>query len=702
MPLLGSRRGRPRAEGLPAEGLPQGEFSVAGRAAELQAVFDALGDGLIVVDAVSRVVEVNQAMVRMLGARHKDELLGPLAQGLYARCQRADGSPLHREDLGVHRVLRDGDTVRGELTTRLAADDPRSYECLTTPILARDGRVLGATMVIRDVTEQRQREHESAFIAATSELVAASFDARATMAQLADRCVGELADWCAVYLFDDDGNSLLRPVSVRHRNPKLAALMAGEQTLRPLRVGEGFAGAAVRAEQTLVLPDLTDDVILRYARGARDASHIRKFGLRAVVAAPLRGAHGVVGALALGWAKRATPVGPRDVWVVDELARRAALAIEQGHVFDVLEEALGRLELVLTSLPLGLAIFGNDGRTILVNRYARDLFGAGADPQRGLTAEEWLRRGAASFGTPTVVADVAARLADREVSDRGALRILRPKERDVDWLSEAVRDRAGEAVGQVVALIDVTDIRATERVREEFAADLSGALRTPVNAVSNFAMQALRRAQRTQADATLIHQLEGVARNARQISVLTADLLDVARMEVAGGEVSRSEVDVVPLIEQAIDQVRAMTALHRFRLDAPATLPPALWDANLVRRAVVNILTNAVKYWPEGGQIGVRVRPQADGVIVSVRDRGLGIPPDRLEQVFERFVRIADDPARRGIRGNGLGLYLVREVVEAHDGTAWIQSNGIPGDPTTVHVLLPWRPSPPTAAGEAR
>jgi signal transduction histidine kinase len=243
-------------------------------------------------------------------------------------------------------------------------------------------------------------------------------------------------------------------------------------------------------------------------------------------------------------------------------------------------------------------------------------------------------------------------------------------------------------------LADLTHIRAVERVREEFAADCSGDLRTFASAISTYAGHALRRVRRANADTTLVHQLEGIIRNARQVSNLVGDLLDAGRVEVGGGELAPSEVDLVPLVEQAIDQARAMTTRHRFRLDVPASLPPAYCDPNLVRRALVNVLSNAIKYWPDGGQIGVRVRPQLDGIFISVRDRGLGIPPDRLERVFERFFRVVDDPARRGIRGNGLGLYLVREVIEAHGGTAWIESTGVAGEPTTVHLLLPWRPAP--------
>jgi signal transduction histidine kinase len=247
-------------------------------------------------------------------------------------------------------------------------------------------------------------------------------------------------------------------------------------------------------------------------------------------------------------------------------------------------------------------------------------------------------------------------------------------------------------LGQVIVWTDVTDIRAAERVKDDLAADLSEALRLPLQTISTHAVQALRRGRRNSTDSTLVHGLEVILRNARQVSMHVNDLVDAARFDASALSLDLIEVDIHDVVQQAIDQARAMTTSHRFRLDVPPALPPPRWDPDRVRQALLHVLSNAIKYWPDGGQIAIRVRAQLDGVVISIRDRGLGIPPEQQERVFERYVRLADDPVRRRIRGNGLGLHLVRGVVEAHGGTTWIESTGIAGEGTTVHLLLPWLP----------
>jgi len=666
------------------------EAFIRRKAAELEAVFESLGDGLLVLNSSALVVEANRTALALLGFGQKGEILGPILTVLAARVTRTDGAPFGREDLGLFQTLREGGIARAEAVLRPEFGGPRWIETVASPIRDLDGAVLGAAIVARDVTQRRRHERDLGLIVSVTDALMAAVDVGAALGALAERCVQDLGDWCAVFQVEE-GSDLLRPVAMRQRDGKLGPELAKMLTQRPARTGEGFAGAAIRAGQVLLLPDLSEETLRRHAGNSVEAQIARRVGLRSIVSAPLRGARGHVGAVCVGWTSDRRRPDDQDAHLVDELARRASMALETARCLRSLEQSLERIELVLNSTGAGLLIFGGDGRAILANTTACEMVGLEGDGV-GLTLAEILSIDDDQFEDPNDLDDILNRAADMTADSRGELRLRAPESIDLHWIATPVRQQGGPVLGQVVVWVDVTHIRAAERVKDDLAADLSEALRLPLQTISTHAVQTLRRGRRTGGDSTLAHGLEVILRNARQVSMHVNDLVDAARFDASTLTLDPIEVNVHDVLQQAVDQARAMTTTHRFRVDVPPAVPPPRWDPDRVRQALLHVLSNCIKYWPDGGQITIKARPQVEGVVISVRDRGLGVPPDEHERVFERYFRLADDPARHRIRGNGLGLYLVRGVVEAHGGTAWIESTGVPGEGTTVHLLLPWMP----------
>src|SRR4051794_24825798 len=408
------------------------------KAAELEAVFESLGDGLVIVSDSGWIVEVNGAALKLFGYESKPDMLKPIATALYARTVRTDGASIGREDLGVYQALRDGKVTTSECILRAELGGPRWIETVVSPIRDDSRVILGAAMVARDVTQRRRRERDLSLVASVTDALMSAEDVGDALGSLADRCVLDLADWCAIFQLEE-GTDLLRLTAMRQRDGRLGAELTSLLAQRSARVGEGFAGEATRAGELMLLPELNDDTIRRHAGGGVEAQVARRLGLRAVVSAPLRGPHGSVGAICVGWTSTRRRPDEQDARLVDELARRASMAIEQARCLRALDQALGRLELVLDSMAAGLVILGGDGRAILVNATARETIGMGG-AGIGLTLPEILSPYEDRFEDPTDLDDIITRASESAIESAGEFRLRTPRPADLSWLISPVRD----------------------------------------------------------------------------------------------------------------------------------------------------------------------------------------------------------------------------------------------------------------------
>jgi PAS domain S-box-containing protein len=232
------------------------------------------------------------------------------------------------------------------------------------------------------------------------------------------------------------------------------------------------------------------------------------------------------------------------------------------------------------------------------------------------------------------------------------------------------------------------------RLKDEFLAVVSHELRTPLAPIVGWAR--LLREQPTSPEQLRVG-LQSIERNALLESQLVEDLLDVSRIIAGKLTIAPVPTDALAAILASVDTVRAASAQRRLRLsvEAPAALPAVLADPKRLQQILSNVLSNAIKFTPEGGTIAVTAL-DADGFLeVSISDSGIGIEPAFLPHVFDRF-RQADGRSTRTAGGLGLGLSIVRDLVAAHGGSVAVTSEG-PGRGTTVTIRLPVCPIPPAA-----
>jgi PAS domain S-box-containing protein len=252
---------------------------------------------------------------------------------------------------------------------------------------------------------------------------------------------------------------------------------------------------------------------------------------------------------------------------------------------------------------------------------------------------------------------------------------------DVTVLTEVAR-RAGLAIDNAQLY---RDAELANRAKDEFLAILSHELRTPLNAIMGWSYM-LREGL---PEEMTRHAIEVIARNARAQKQLVEDLLDVAR--IAGGrlELQCTPLDLRDLGRVAVDSAlpAAQTKTITLSFEGGANPVPVSADANRLQQVLANLLSNALKFTDAGGRVTVRVVADGDRAVLTVTDTGIGIPEDFLTQVFDRF-RQADASLTRSYPGLGLGLWIVKQVVEAHSGAVHAASPGR-GHGTTITVMLP-------------
>ena len=259
-----------------------------------------------------------------------------------------------------------------------------------------------------------------------------------------------------------------------------------------------------------------------------------------------------------------------------------------------------------------------------------------------------------------------------------------------------------ELVDRVALLLDrarlFRDLERANRVKDEFLATLSHELRTPLNAVLGWTRMLRRGAvarERTPA------VLETIERNAYAQVQLVEELLDLSAMSAGGLRLSVTRVDLRDVVTGAIETVRpaAEAKALRITLKMDETIAAIAGDPARLQQVCWNLLANAVKFTPAGGAIDVRVSDGPSDVEITVSDTGQGIAREFLPHVFEPF-RQADSGPTRSVGGLGLGLTIVRHIVEAHGGTVFAQSDG-PGQGSSFSVRLPGRSFGSADASEA-
>ncbi|MFT3772174.1 MAG: ATP-binding protein [Minicystis sp.] len=357
--------------------------------------------------------------------------------------------------------------------------------------------------------------------------------------------------------------------------------------------------------------------------------------------------------------------------VTDRRRTEAALAAERSWLRAVIERS-----------PVSIVLSEDtDGRRVMANRHAEELFGRPLPRDRGIA--QYIGSICDREGSPLALDDTPTARALRGESTTGKdLVIRRPDGTTVPILVSAgpIRDDRGRILGAVAIHDDLTQIREFERLREEWTSMVAHDFRQPVAVIHGYA-DLLARCD----DPAVTTKAAHIVTSAQRLNRMIGDLLDVSRLEARRLELTREPTDLAALVRAALERASAETLGHRVEVAVRGALPPVDIDPGRVEQVLGNLLSNAAKYGEPGADIQVILEPYGGAARVSVVNRGPGISPEDLAWLFQRFQRAA--AAGTKIGGVGLGLYISKGLIEAHGGRMWAESN--PGDRTSFHFTLP-------------
>jgi len=599
--------------------------------------------------------DADLALVPPLDADH--------ARHPYLRARRFVVAPLVVGERAIGVAIADNKPSRRPISP--ANVEPFSLLCQHLATALEEARLYA---------DSRAREQEATKLYEITSALASSLDADRILDQIVAKTVDLLgSDAAGIYMYDEARGGL-----TFRRGLNLDPRLTRHLVLAP---GEGVCGRAYAERRPAWTRDWQADTAITFSPANEALS--REAAPRAFLAVPIVIRGEVLGVLQEHFFAP-HDFSAKDVRLLSTLADHAAIAMDNARHYEEVRTQRIRLTQIFDSTSDGIVLVSRSGGIEAANRRAGELLGIGPE-HVGLGRGGLMAAYRAAIPDGELTFEVLRAIAeDPEREAEGDLE-LRTRGRILHWVARPTRNALGAVVGVTLTVRDVTHEREVSQMKSDFVSFVTHQLRTPLAGIK-WMLELAAQEPALPADAGAYVQ---DARDAAQRLIgLVNDLLDVSRLERGKLTIARQAVRLGELTQSVLDETSLLVRDKGQALSVAgaAEIPAVTADPQLMRQVVLNLVSNAIKYTPAGGTIAIAMGRDGGLARWSITDTGLGVPAACQARLFEKFYR-ADNVTAIETEGTGLGLYLVRLIMEQLGGRVWCESHE--GQGATFVVTLP-------------
>jgi PAS domain S-box-containing protein len=611
-----------------------------------------------------------------------------------SRMTAADANePIHPDDMPAvsdlwAEAFRAGETFQSELRLRAANGSYRWFLSRAVPVRDSSGKIVQWFGTSTDIDDTKRAAETQRFLAELGQTLAESLDPQETLRRVARLMIPALADSCVVDLIQPDGQ--VRRVVWAHVDPdeqRLLDQVIDQSATWRLDASNPIARTLATGEPWFV-PTITDAWRKDIALSAKHLDFLRARRVRSQMTVPLRARGRILGALTCYVSETSgRQYTPDMLDLVRDMAERVALAIDNARLYTETREAEAKVRRLLDAGVIGIIVIDGD-RIVEANdhflgmvAYTRAELDSGRLLWPAMTPPDYAERDAAAL----------AELEERGVCTPFEKEFLRRDGSRVPILI-GYAELDHDPPRWICFVLDLTERKQAEEEWRAFIDATAHDLRNPLTTVLGQTQLLQRRLRRDGAvrfgDGE--PRLAAVASAATRAAVLIDDLIDTAQLRAGQAlDLRLAPIDLVTKATACAEEARRVGPSHAIRVETAAAPLIVLADEPRIERVIRNMLDNAIKYSPAGGDVIVRARAEDDAsgqwAVLAIEDRGIGIPAADLPFVFERFHRGGNVAGR--IAGSGIGLTGAQQIVAQHGGVITVQSRE--GEGSTFTLRLP-------------